>query len=148
MNLGEHLAYKRLSETNVASRFIRESRRVLIYGACVRDEYPEIYEEFSRGRVPLAVCLEAEHFNIIALKVASMFARVDLEEVVVLTVDGSPHCVGLHHAVEEAIRVTGKKLLVKHYVIERGEAVEVSSEAVKAARYLSRVQRLMDEKTS
>ncbi len=139
-------AYKRLTEVNVASKLIRDTRRILVYGSCVRDEYPEIFEEFRLGRVPLAVCLEAEHFNVVALKLASMFARVELEEVVVLTVDGSPHCVGLHHAVEEALRVTRKNIQVKHYVIEGGKALEVSSQAVKVSRYLSRVQRLLEKK--
>ncbi|AKG38172.1 hypothetical protein MA03_01160 [Infirmifilum uzonense] len=140
----EHFhAYKRLTETNVASKLMRETRRVLIYGACVRDEYPEIYESFSQGRTPLAVCLESEHFNVVALKVASMFARVNLEEVVVLTVDGSPHCVGLHHAVEEAAKVSGKDVMIRHVVIEEGSPIEVSNQAVKTARYLSRVERLM-----
>jgi len=139
-------AYRRLTETNVASRLIRDVRRVLVYGSCVRDEYPEIFEKFKAGRVPLAVCLEAEHFNVVALKLASMFARVDLEEVAVLTVDGSPHCVGLHHAVEEALRVTGRSTTVKHFVIEGGEVVEVSGQAVKVARYLSKVQQLLKGK--
>jgi hypothetical protein len=72
-----------------------------------------------------------------------MFARVNLEEVVVLTVDGSPHCVGLHHAVEEAAKVSGKDVMIRHVVIEEGSPIEVSNQAVKTARYLSRVERLM-----
>jgi hypothetical protein len=79
----------------------------------------------------------------VALKLASIFARVDLEEVVVLTVDGSPHCIQLHHAVEEARKVTGRQINVRHFVIEGGEALEVSAEAVKVARYLSKIQRLL-----
>lgn len=119
---------------------------MLVYGACVRDEYPEIYEKFSDGRVALAVCLEAEHFNVVALKLASMFARVELEEVIVLTVDGSPHCVGLHHAVEEAVKVTGRSIPVRHFVIEGGAPIEISLQAVRTARYLSKVQKLLNEK--
>lgn len=138
-------AYRRLTETNVASRFLREQRRLLVYGACVRDEYPQIFEKFSGERVPLAVCLEAEHFNVVALKLASMMARVELEEVVVLTVDGSPHCVGLHHAVEEALKVTRGRAKVRHVVIEEGDVIEVSEQAVKTARYLSRVQHLLEK---
>lgn len=139
-------AYKRLTETNAASRLLRERRRLLVYGACIRDEYPQLFEEFSKGRVPLAVCLEAEHFNVVALKLASIFARVNLEEVLVLTVDGSPHCVGLHHAVEEALRVTGREFNVRHVVVEEGTVVEVDRQAVKTSRYLSRIQHLLEEK--
>lgn len=109
----------------------------------MRDEYPEIFDSFRESRVHLSVCPEAEHINVIALKLSSILARVNLEEVVVLTVDGSPHCVQLHHAIEEAARVTGNRVVVHHYVIEEGKAVQVSREAVKVARYLSRVDKLL-----
>lgn len=136
----EWLGYRDLMDYNVAGKKIRDLRRVLIYGTCVRDEHPEIFREFVKDRVPLAVCLEYTHFNMVALKLASMFARVKLEEVVVLTVDGSPHCVQLHHAVEEARRVVGDMApRVEHYVIESDKAVKVSERAVKTARYLSKI---------
>uniref|UniRef100_A0A7C1GJY9 4Fe-4S ferredoxin n=1 Tax=Thermofilum adornatum TaxID=1365176 RepID=A0A7C1GJY9_9CREN len=139
------LTYRRLTEFNVAGRELREKRRLLVYGSCIFNEYPEILSRFSEGRVALGVCLEAEHLNVVALKLASIFARVDLEEVVVLTVDGSPHCIQLHHAVEEARKVTGRQVNVRHFVIEGGEAIEVSPEAVKVARYLSKIQRLLNK---
>ena len=137
------LTYRSLTEFNVAGRELREKRRLLVYGSCIFNEYPDILSRFSEGRVALGVCLEAEHLNVVALKLASIFARVDLEEVVVLTVDGSPHCIQLHHAVEEARKVTGRQVNVRHFVIEGGEALEVSPEAVKVARYLSKIQRLL-----
>lgn len=138
------LGYRDLMDFNVAGKKIRELRRVLVYGTCVRDEYPQIFMEFAEDRVPLAVCLEYTHFNMVALKLASMFARVKLEEIVVLTVDGSPHCVQLHHAVEEARRVVGETApRAEHYVIEGGKAVRVSERAVKTARYLSKIESLL-----
>jgi len=135
---------------NVAGRALRAARRVLVYGTCVRDEHPDIYEQLSRGRVALAACLEREHFNMVALKLASMLARVKLEELVVLTVDGSPHCVQLHMAVEEAVKVTGLagRLKVRHLVIESGEVIEIPEACVKVARYLSRVKRLWESARS
>jgi len=139
------LTYRRLTEFNVAGRELREKRRLLVYGSCIFNEYPDILSRFSEGRVALGVCLEAEHLNVVALKLASIFARVDLEGVVVLTVDGSPHCIQLHHAVEEARKVTGRQVNVRHFVIEEGEALEVSPEAVKVARYLSKIQRLLNK---
>ena len=139
-------AYRGLLDYNVAGKKIREKRRLLVYGTCVRDEYPEVFSEFSAGRVPLAVCMEAVHFNMVALKLASMFARVKLEEVVVLTVDGSPHCVQLHHVVEEARRVVGGNAPpVKHFVIEEGRVVKVSEKTVKTARYLSKIEKMSME---
>lgn len=136
-------AYKRLTEYNVAGRLLRSSRRLLVYGSCVREEHPEIFELFEEGRIALSACPEAEHINVIALKLASIFARTKLEEVIILTVDGSPHCLQLHHAAEEAAKIAGSELNVSHYVIEEGRAVEVSREAIKTARYLSKVDKLL-----
>ena len=129
---------------NVAGRALRAARRVLVYGTCVRDEHPDIYERLSRGRVALAACLEREHFNMVALKLASMLARVELEELVVLTVDGSPHCVQLHYMLEEVFKVMGiTGVERRHFVISEGSLIEVGKEVVKASRYLAKVQKLM-----
>jgi hypothetical protein len=133
--------YRKLLDVNVACRPFREAKRILVYGTCVRDEHPSVFEEYACGRVPLAVCMEEEHFNMVALKLASIAARVKLEELVVLTVDGSPHCLQLHMAVEEVDKIVGG-LPRKHVVVEEGKAVEVDKEIVKLARYLSRVQKL------
>ena len=136
--------YRKLLDVNVACKAIREVRRLLLYGTCVRDEHPSIFEEYARGRVPLAVCMEEEHFNMVALKLASIAARVKLEELVVLTVDGSPHCLQLHMVAEEVDRIV-RGLPRRHVVIEEGEPVEIDPETVKVARYLSRVQKLRRE---
>lgn len=138
--------YRKLLDVNVACKPLREVKRILVYGTCVRDEYPSIFEEYARGRVPLAVCMEEEHFNMVALKLASIAARVKLEELVVLTVDGSPHCLQLHMAVEEVEKIVGG-LPRRHVVIEEGVPVEVETETVKLARYLSRVQSLRKKVT-
>lgn len=136
--------YKDLMNHNVAGKMIRKLRRVLIYGTCIRYEHSKIYESISQNRVSLAVCLEREHFNMVALKVASMLARVKLEELIVLTIDGSPHCVQLHMAIEEALKITKSNILIKHLVIENGEVIEIPPYCVKLARYLSKIKKLQE----
>ncbi len=137
------LGYMRLLSTNAASKQIRSNPRLLIYGECVRLEHPEILEELCKGRTSLAACPESEHINLIALKVASIVSRVKIEELLVLSVDGSPHCVQLHHAVEEALKISGSPVNVKHLVIYKGKTSEISKEAVKTARYLFKVENLI-----
>ena len=132
-----------LLSLNAASRLLREKRKLLIYGKCVEVERPGLIEKLSEGRVAVWACPERDHINVIALKVASILARVDLEEMAVVTVDGSPHCVQLHHAVEEAIKVAKSELSARHLVCHGDEIIEVSPRAVKAARYLSKVERLL-----
>ena len=135
---------RRLIDVNACARALRENPRLLIYGLCVADEHPHLFERLAAGRVPLGVCLEAEHMNMVALKLASIAARLPLEEVVVLTVDGSPHCVQLHFMVEEVNKILGGRLRVRHFVIERGKLIEIDERVVKTARYLSKVKRLLE----
>lgn len=132
---------------NVAGREIRNKRKILIYGSCIEIEYPNFYEKYSSGRVPLKACLEKDHMNMVGFKVASMIARVDLDEIVVLTVDGSPHCIQLHMMIEEVRKIVenNKKLNVKHVVIEDGRDVVIDSRCIKVARYLTKIQRLMEK---
>ncbi len=139
-----YAAYREFTSVNVCSKALRERRKLLLYGECVRDEHPGVFREFSEGRVALAVCLEREHMNIVGFKLAGLLARLELEELVVLTVDGSPHCVQLHFVAEEAERVSGKEVPRRHFVIEGGRALEIEPEYVKIARYLSRVKRLAE----
>ncbi|RLF24940.1 MAG: 4Fe-4S ferredoxin [Thermoprotei archaeon] len=134
---------RRLIDVNVCTRELRRNPRLLIYGKCVAEEYPEIFKQFAKDRVALAVCLEAEHMNMVGFKLASMAARLDLKEIVVLTVDGSPHCVQLHMMVEEVNKFFSNRLNIKHIVIEEGRIVEIDSKCVKVARYLSRIQKLI-----
>ncbi len=94
-----------LLSTNSASKRLR-GKDLLVYSSCINEEWPNILKDFS-DMVQLHVCPERDHINVVALKLASMLARVDLKGIKVLSVDGSPHCLHLHHAVEEAIRVTG-----------------------------------------
>ena len=107
-------------------------------------ERPGLIEQLSVRAVSAWACPERDHINVIALKVASMLARVELEELTVVTVDGSPHCVQLHHAVEEAIKVSKRgDLRVRHLVSHGEKVIEVSERAIKVARYLSKIERLL-----
>ena len=136
--------YLELMTTNCGSKRLRENRRLLICGTCVKDEYPTILESFSSNRQVLLVCLEETHVNMVGLKLIDMFDIIKPEEVVVLTPDGSPHCVQLHYIVEDVKkRLRLNKLPVKHYVVDRGRVYEISELAVKVSRYLHRVERLL-----
>lgn len=86
--------------------------------------------------------MEEEHFNAVALKLASVAACVKLEEVAILTVDGSPHCLQLHMVAEEVDRMVGG-LPRRHVVVEGERACEVDPEVVKTARYLTKVKKLL-----
>lgn len=139
-----NMFFRKLIHVNACSHVIRKLKRILIYGTCLRDEYPEVLYEFSKDYVPLAVCLEEEHMNMVGFKLATIMNSCKPIEIVVLTVDGSPHCVQLHMMVEECLKLV-PGINVKHYVIYKGETIEVSSKAIKTARYLTKVKKLLRE---
>ncbi len=133
-----------LMSTNCASKRLRISKKLLLCGSCVKEEHPEIFSQFTTGRIALLVCMEETHMNMVGLKLFDMFDMVKPEEVVVLTPDGSPHCVQLHYVVEDVkkrLRLDG--LRVEHYVVDRGKIYKVSAESVKVSRYLRKIEKLL-----
>ncbi len=133
-----------LLSTNVKSKVLREGP-LLLYGTCVEAEAPGVFRELSKGRIPLSVCLHKEHMDKVGFKIATIIMTSDPKEITVLTVDGSPHCLQLHLAVEQAKRIAKSEANVKHFVIEGGKSVEVSQDAVETARHLSQIQKLLEK---
>jgi hypothetical protein len=126
-----------LVKTNVYSRLLSE--KLLISGACIRDEWPQIFGELAVGRTCLEVCPEEVHINTVIEKLASILAKSTVKELCILTKDGSPHCIGLHFAAEWAKKMTkSDDTLLRYFVIEHGKLVEVSSEKVEEKRHLSK----------
>ena len=128
-----------LMSTNAKGKHVR-GKRLLLYGTCVESEHPEILDRFS-GYSKLSFCPEKEHINMAFYKLMAMMAVA--EGLTVLTVDGSPHCVQLHYIADEVQRYSRRDFDVRHYVLEKGELVEVSQRAVKVSRYLSKVEKLL-----
>jgi len=133
----------KLVETWVKAPFL-EGASLLVVGECVQAVFPGVYDELAGGRVVLTSCPEAEGAGLALGKLASILACSRPREVVVLTVDGSPHCFGLHASLNTALFVTGSGVPSRHYVIVGGRAVEVSPESVRLGRYLHLVQRCID----
>jgi len=115
----------------------------LIVGECVKHINSNVLDELSKGRVILSVCPEAEG-SFTYGKLASMIRSSNPKSIVVLTIDSSPHCLGLHAAVNEALYIVKEKVPRKHYVLVDGhELVEISPNAIRVARYLHLVDRLI-----
>lgn len=124
----------KLLSTNVTSRKL--SGEILLYGSCIREGHPEILKKF--GGVHLHVCLTEVSMDALAWKISTIIRKKKMRRVSVLTMDGSPHCVQAHYAIED-VRKFYPDLEVKHYVVEKGKIFEVGSKAVKASRHLSRL---------
>jgi len=118
---------------------------LLIVGECVQAVYPDVYKELAENSVVLTSCPEAENSESAAGKLASIIRCSVPREIVILTIDGSPHCFALHAALNNALFITNSNIPSKHFVIVDGKAVEVGPETVRVARYLHLVQKCIEK---
>jgi hypothetical protein len=135
-----------LMRINVGDNRIREKGNLLLVGSCVMDRYSDLVDEFSQrhgGHYALQVCLEETHVNQAGFKIGSIVRYSSVKHITVLTVDGSPHCVQLHYVVEDVKRHFTPEINIEHFVIEKGEVMEVSAKAVKRSRHLSKIEKMI-----
>jgi len=122
---------------------ILKNKDIVIASACLRFINNEVLERVGKDKVVLFACPEQEHPALYG-KIASMIKSSEPRSVTVITIDGSPHCLQLHAAVNEAEYILGRKLDKRHYVVVDGkELYEISSNAVRVARYLHLVEKLI-----
>lgn len=136
-----------LMRINVGDRRLRENPNLLLIGSCMK-RFPEIvkkHRERLKTQAVLHICLEEIHSNQAGFKVGSMVKYSGIKTVTALTVDGSPHCVQLHYVIEDIKRHFVPEIETMHFVVEKGKVHDVSSEAVKCSRHLSKIQNMLDE---
>ena len=145
---GENYPYRipRLMDLNVGSKLLRGKEKLLVVGRCIEIEKPWALERFSeKDYAVVSVCLEETHVNQAGFKLAGVLARLPFREVAVLTTDGSMHCIQLHYMVEEIAKISGNKIVRRHYVATRDSVEEIPVEVVKISRYLSRVKEVYEQ---
>ncbi|ADD09112.1 hypothetical protein [Candidatus Aciduliprofundum boonei] len=126
-----------LMSTNAKGKNIK-GKKLLLYGSCL-DENPQYlggFEDYTK----LSFCPEKEHINMAFYKLIAMMSVA--EELVVITTDGSPHCVQMHYIAEDVLKYSERKFPLRHFVVQNGKMVEVSAEDVKLSRYLSKIKKL------
>ncbi len=134
-----------LLEVNAKSRIFRDKSKLLIIGKCIELEHPGILKEFIDSNYGvLGLCPEAVHVNMAGFKLIGILARGSFEEVSVLTVDGSMHCIQLHWMLEEVFKAMNlsNRVRRRHFIIYKGELKEVSVRDVKISRFLYKVNSL------
>jgi hypothetical protein len=134
-----------LMRINVGDKKLRSKGKILLVGSCM-DRFPEIVKDFSErdgGQAVLHVCLEETHMNQAGFKIGSIVKYSGITELTALTIDGSPHCVQLHYVIDDIKRHFASEIVTKHFVVEKGEVYEISTEAVKISRHLSKIQKMI-----
>jgi len=118
---------------------------LLIASACLPSVNKELFQEISEGKVALLACPEEEspiHYG----KIATIIRSSQPRTITVVTIDGSPHCFTLHASVNLAEYLLGTRLSKKHYVVVDGrKLVEISDNAVRLARYLSIINKILKQ---
>ncbi len=121
-----------------------ENREVLIASACLPAVNPHLFEELSQGRVVLLACPERESSAYYG-KLASMIRSTRPRKIIVVTIDGSPHCFMLQASVNEAEYILGERVNREHYVVVDGvELKKISPNAIRVARYLNIVSDIVE----
>lgn len=116
----------------------------MVAAECVFTVWPELQEKLAQGKTALRICPEAEMEAHVVGKLASMIRTAAPRSLAVLSVAGSPHCSLLHHLVNEAIYVArAHELPLTHQVVLGGEIHAISAAAVRVARYLPLVEKLV-----
>jgi len=127
---------------------ILKGSRLVIASACLPFVNRRVFEELAKGSTVLLACPEREsptHYG----KIASMIRSSKPREVIVVTIDGSPHCFTLQASVNEAEYILGEKINKRHFVVVNGEElVEIDPNAIRVARYLHIVDKLYKERRS
>jgi len=117
---------------------------ILIISECLGTVWPMLAQEFSRGRTTLTICPEAEISAHVTGKLASIIRSSSPRAITVLTVAGSPHCSLLHALVNEAIYLAkAYSLPIQHFAVVEGKLHPISSAAIRVARYLNLVEKLV-----
>ncbi|TFH04153.1 MAG: 4Fe-4S ferredoxin [Candidatus Thorarchaeota archaeon] len=134
-----------LMRINVGDKRLKDKGKLLLIGSCM-DRFPEIVKDFSEragGQAVLHICLEETHVNQVGFKIGSIVKYSGITEITALTVDGSPHCVQLHYVIDDVKQHFAPEIETKHFVVEKGEVHEISSDAVKKSRHLSKIQKMI-----
>ncbi|NVM01765.1 MAG: 4Fe-4S ferredoxin [Candidatus Helarchaeota archaeon] len=136
-----------LLETNLGDNELREKRRILLTGTCLIRRYPDILKDFLKkfnSPAQQHICLETHHMDQVGYKLTLMIRYSSIEELTILTIDGSPHCLQLHYLAEDQCKFY-PDLKINHFVIEKGTVHEIESKAVKISRHLHKVQKLIKQ---
>jgi len=128
---------RKLLETNVGRA---RGRKILLVSECIASDRPEILRQFEDEYIFLSVCPEAHHINHIGYKLLSFIKYSDVKHIAVLTVEGSYHCIQLHHLLEDIAKHFAD-IEAKHYVLTGGKIFEISRRAVNISRHLLKVEK-------
>jgi len=89
---------------------------LLIAADCVAFSYPDFHQDFLKDKVLVVGCPKLDAATVYEEKLAEIFKANDIKSITVLHME-VPCCFGLNQIVGEALRFSGKKILLKEITI-------------------------------
>ncbi|MHA1894572.1 MAG: hypothetical protein ACTSX4_08735 [Candidatus Helarchaeota archaeon] len=136
----------RILEMNLGDRELRKKQKMLLTGTCLPTQYPDIFKKYmEEDRRHVHICLETFLADQVGYKLAMMIKYSKVKDVLVLTIDGSPHCLHLHILMDDLKKHFLPDLKLQHVVIEKGKIHEIDNKNIKISRHLHKIQNLVDK---
>jgi len=89
---------------------------VVLAADCVPFAYPDLHRDFLKDHALLVACPKLDDFQAHLAKLTEILRRSKVESITVVRME-VPCCSGLTHMVEEAVRLSGKKMPLSEVVI-------------------------------
>ena len=93
-----------------------KNRDLLIAADCTSFSYPDFHQDFLRGKALVVGCPKLDAATIYEEKLAEIFKVNNIKSITVLHME-VPCCFGLVQIVNEALRLSGKKIPLKEITI-------------------------------
>jgi hypothetical protein len=118
--------------------------RIIICGSCVPNIHRKAFKKIKKiSKNIFFVCLEETHMNMVAHKIASILRTGNVNEIIFVTVDRSPHCIQLHYIRNEIEKIMKtKKFEIKNFVVSNENLEEISPEIISLSKNLCKIKSL------
>jgi hypothetical protein len=125
---------------NIMSHNVFEFKdNLVVCGSCLQNMDKPAFEKLKQisGNI-YSVCLEETHMNMLLSKLAGILEAGKVRNIIIASVDKSPHCVQLHYVGKELIKTTNRKdVTVTSYVAKEGDLIKISPETISLSKNLA-----------
>lgn len=118
------------------------ANEIAIIGSCLPNMQPKAFNEIYQMTSNIyEICLEETHINMAIAKIGGMLSRVNLNKIILATVDKSPHCIQVHYIENELAKMMDlSNIEIVHYVAVNNKLIQISNDIIKKSKCLSELK--------
>ena len=119
---------------------------IVIAGTCLKSMQPNGYKKLEKiSKNIYTLCLENTHVNMAITKIGGMIRTGKVHNIILATVDESPHCIQMHYIQDELREMMNlENINIKNYVVVNDELLEVSPKLILLSKKLSELKEKVD----